>query len=176
MNQTNLVTVDYYRWLYDYSYWARDRILAQVAKLNQDAYIAPRALDYGSIRGTLVHWLAREAIWLDRWQDKADGLIGEIDLPTFSTLTERWAREEARMRAFLSKLTDSQLLQTISYESALTNNRYAIPLWHMMSHVVNHGTQHRSEVALALTQLGLSPGDLDLIVYMNPRPTPFSYR
>jgi uncharacterized damage-inducible protein DinB len=95
------VTVDYYRWLYDYSYWARDRVLAQVARLDQDAYTAPRTLDYGSIRGTLVH---------------------------------------------------------------------AIPLWHMMSHVVNHGTQHRSEVALALTQLGLSPGDLDLIVYLNPLP------
>ena len=65
MSQANLVTVDYYRWLYDYSYWARDRVLAQVAKLDQDAYIAPRALDYGSIRGTLVHSLAREAVWLD---------------------------------------------------------------------------------------------------------------
>ena len=52
--------------LYDYSYWARDQVLAQVAKLDQDACIAPRALDYGSIRGTLVHWLAREAVWLDR--------------------------------------------------------------------------------------------------------------
>ena len=170
MSQANLVTVEYYRWLYDYSYWARDRVLAQVAKLDQDAYLAPRALDYGSIRGTLVHWLAREAVWLDRWQAKADSLIGEIDLPTFSTLMERWTREEARMRAFLDDLTDPQLLLTISYESALTKNRYAIPLWQMMSHVVNHGTQHRSEVALALTQLGLSPGDLDLIVYLNSLP------
>jgi uncharacterized damage-inducible protein DinB len=171
MSQANLVTVDYYRWLYDYSYWARDRVLAQVAKLDQDAYIAPRALDYGSIRGTLVHWLAREAVWLDRWQGKPDRLIGdESDLPTFDTLMERWTREEARMRAFLSELTNSQLSETVSYESALTGNRYAMPLWHMMSHVVNHGTQHRSEVALALTQLGLSPGDLDLIVYLNPLP------
>ena len=56
---------------------------------------------------------------------------------------ERWTREEARMRAFLNELTDPQLLQAISYESALTNNRYAIPLWHMMSDVVNHSTQHR---------------------------------
>src|SRR6266446_1673233 len=153
MSHANLVTVDYYRWLYDYGYWARARVLVQVAKLDHDAYIASRALDYGSIRGTLVHWLAREAIWLDRWQGTTDSLIGESDL-----------------RAFLNELTDPQLLPTISYVSALTNNRYAIPLWHMMFHVVNHGTQHRSEVALALTQLGLSPGDLDLIVYLNPLP------
>ena len=170
MSQATLVTVDYYRWLFDYSYWARDRVLAQVARLDHDAYVAPRALDNGSIRGTLVHWLAREAIWLDRWQGKADSLIGEVDLPTFSTLIKRWIREEARMRAFLNELTDPQLLQPISYKSALTNKSYAIPLWHMMSHVVNHGAQHRSEVALALTQLGLSPGDVDLIVYLNPLP------
>lgn len=170
MSQANLVSVDYYRWLFAYSYWARDRVLAQVAKLDHDAYVATRVLDCGSIRGTLVHWLAREVIWLDRWQGKADSLIDESDLPTFDALMERWTREEARMRAFLSDLTDSQLSKTVGYESALTNNRYAIPLWHMMSHVVNHGTQHRSEVALALTQLGLSPGDLDLIVYLNPLP------
>jgi len=74
------------------------------------------------------------------------------------------------MRAFLNKLTDSDLTETVSYVSAVTNKRYTVALWPMMSHVANHGTQHRSEVALALTQLGLSPGDLDLIVYLNPLP------
>ncbi len=74
------------------------------------------------------------------------------------------------MRAFLGDRTDSQLTETVEYVTAVANRRYAILLWHMMSHVVNHGTQHRSEVAPALTQLGLSPGDLDLIVYVNPLP------
>ena len=170
MSQANLVAVDYYRWLYDYSYWARDRVLAQVAKLDHDAYIASRALDYGSIRGTLVHWLARDAIWLDRWQGRPDSQISDTDLPTFDALMDRWTREEARMRAFLGDLTDSQLTERVEYVTGVANRRYAILLWHMMSHVVNHGTQHRSEVALALTQLGLSPGDLDMIVYVNPLP------
>jgi uncharacterized damage-inducible protein DinB len=39
-------------------------------------------------------------------------------------------------------------------------------LWHLLVHVLNHGTQHRSEAALLLTSYGQSPGDLDLILFL----------
>jgi uncharacterized damage-inducible protein DinB len=39
-------------------------------------------------------------------------------------------------------------------------------LWHLLLHLANHGTQHRSEAAVLLTDYGHSPGDLDLIVYL----------
>jgi len=35
----------------------------------------------------------------------------------------------------------------------------------MLQHLANHGTQHRSEAALLLTQAGRSPGEIDLIFF-----------
>jgi uncharacterized damage-inducible protein DinB len=36
-------------------------------------------------------------------------------------------------------------------------------LWHLLAHVVNHGTQFRSEAAVAPTVYDHSPGDLVLL-------------
>ena len=35
-----------------------------------------------------------------------------------------------------------------------------------MQHVIYHGMQHRSEVAMLLTDLGESPGWLDFLIYL----------
>jgi len=43
-------------------------------------------------------------------------------------------------------------------------------LWHCLVHVVNHGTQHRSECALKLTNGGHSPGEIDFTMYLNDFP------
>jgi uncharacterized damage-inducible protein DinB len=43
--------------------------------------------------------------------------------------------------------------------------REGLPVAVMLQHLANHGTQHRSEAALLLTQAGRSPGDLDLIFF-----------
>jgi uncharacterized damage-inducible protein DinB len=40
---------------------------------------------------------------------------------------------------------------------------FAPPRWLILAHVVNHGTQHRSELARYFTECGHSPGDLDLV-------------
>ena len=39
------------------------------------------------------------------------------------------------------------------------------PVWQMLVHVINHGTQHRSEAAVLLSAEGRSPGELDLIEF-----------
>lgn len=38
--------------------------------------------------------------------------------------------------------------------------------WQMLLHQANHAMQHRSEVAVFLTEFGFSPGQLDLMRYL----------
>lgn len=164
------VTPDYTRFLFEYAYWARDRVLAQVAKVDAQEYVSARNLPSGSLRGTLVHLLSAEVVWRNRWQGVSPrSLLTEADIPTFDALTRLWALEEAKMRAFLDDLAPEALAADLHYYSTLANREYTQPLWQLMVHVVNHGAQHRAEAALVLTDLGLSPGDLDMIVYLRDK-------
>ena len=68
------------------------------------------------------------------------------------------------MRSFLASLTDERLTQKIQYITT-KGVPFENVLWHLLAHVVNHGTQFRSEAAIALTAYGQSPGDLDLLFF-----------
>ncbi len=159
------------RLLYDYNYWATARILAAAAQLDQEEYTAAGASSHGSLRDTLAHTLAAEMTWRCRCQGiSPTSLPNGAGFPTLATLQQSWHEEEAAMRGYLATLDDAALDATIHYKTTkgapLQN-----PLWHILTHVVNHGTQHRAEAAMMLSSLGHSPGDLDLILFLRQRST-----
>lgn len=152
--------------LYGYNDWANARVLRQAALVAPEQYTAPAPTPQGSLRGTLVHTLAAEAAWRRRWQgDSPTALLGEADLPIFADLRDRWEQEAEALHAFIAGLNDADLQRTVQYATTKGQPKQNV-LWHMMAHVVNHGTQHRSEAAMLLTGYGYSPGDLDFIVFL----------
>jgi uncharacterized damage-inducible protein DinB len=161
-----MLQADYFRILYRYNYWARDRLLARALFVKPEDYVRPNGFTYGSLRGILVHTLSGEWTWRQRWQEGVSPAaeLSEEELPTLSALAARWESEEKFMRAFLDGLTDEKLSEELRYRKR-DGTEFAHPLWQAMAHLANHGTHHRAEAAEALTMLGHSPGDIDLIQF-----------
>jgi uncharacterized damage-inducible protein DinB len=76
-----------------------------------------------------------------------------------------WAQEDAKQARFYETLTQEQLSCDVVYRTQYGEPN-SQPLDQLIGHCVNHGTQFRAEAGVRLSQLGLSPGDLDYIVYL----------
>lgn len=161
MNKSDLLT------LFDYNYWANARVLNAAAQLGESQFTAPTRLSHGSIRGALAHVLAAEIIWRLRCQEGVypTALPTEEEFQTLESLRQRWTTEEQAMRLYLNQLTDEALDQPVHYKTTKGLPQETI-LWHILAHVVNHGTQFRGEAAVALSEAGHSPGDLDFIAFI----------
>jgi uncharacterized damage-inducible protein DinB len=167
------MNVDYFRTLFDYDYWARDRLLAAMSDVTEAEYSTENGFTYGSIRGILTHCVDAEYGWRCRFQGEArKGVISEAEVATPALLAERWREEEAEMRTYLARLTDADLVGDLVWRATDGNERRLPNLWLSLAHVVNHSTQHRSEAAEALTMVGRSPGDLDLGLYAREKRRP----
>jgi uncharacterized damage-inducible protein DinB len=161
--------LEYINMIYDYNYWGNQRILNTCELLSQDQLDAPTKNGYASLRATLVHTMNANWIWLSRWNGVSPKApLDERDFPTLASIRARWQQEEQQTRTFLAALTESDLARDLTYQN-LKGSAFALPLWQTLVHVVNHGTQHRSEVAFMLTALEHSPGDLDMSLFLNSR-------
>jgi len=152
--------------LYDYAFWARDRLLTTAGALTHAQLTVTVLPGLPTIHATLVHSLSAEEIWLRRWQGQSPtAMLSADELPTLEAIGRRWQDTEQELRSWLATLHDADLLQVCAYRT-LAGQPDSQPLEMLLLHVLNHGTQHRSEVALLLTELGCSPGDLDFIRYI----------
>jgi uncharacterized damage-inducible protein DinB len=152
---------------FQYNYWANGQILKVADAAGDEFFRAPAQVSFGSLQGTLTHILSTEWLWRQRYQlgQSPSFHLSADDFSTLARLSERWREEKQTMLAYLGGLRDPDLDRPVRY----TNTRgvsYSNPLWQILLHMVNHGTQFRSEAAVILSQANHSPGDLDFIFYL----------
>ncbi len=157
------------RTLFDYHYWARDRVLAAAELITADQFTQSKGASFDTLQGTLVHLMNSERLWLNRWLGKADEPA--LDPKNFSMLDEvrmYWDMIQMHLEKYLKELTADRLSSVIRY-SNLKGDTLHYPLWQMMQQVILHGVHHRSEAATMLTEFGHAPEPLDLIFYFREK-------
>ena len=172
--------IDEIKMLYDFNDWADARILAACARVSEEQYVAPSAFGTGrgGLRETMVHIL--DNIWQQRItlqgyykEPLADEAaydateLHEDAFPTLAALQERWMTEQREMRAYIATLTEETLNSTLRY--VIPGAVRELPVWLILLDVIIHATQHRSEAAALLTSYDQSPGDYDMLMFLNER-------
>lgn len=172
--------VDEIKLMYAYSDWADARILSACARVSPEQYAA--VVDIGTghkgLRATMVHML--DSIWQPRITlqgyykeplvDQAAYDATELHddaFPIFPALQERWEIERREMWAYLDSLTHETLNGMLRY--VIPGKQREFVVWQFLWDSLSHTAQHRSEAAVLLTYYGQSPGDLEVMLFLNER-------
>ena len=158
------------RTLLDYHYWARDRMLDALDPLAPEQLTRDLGSSFKSVRDTAVHIYSADWVWYMRWLGRGPREMVPLDrFETVASLRAAWRDLEADIRAFVERLGPDGIAQVFEYRLFNGTEGRSV-FWHMLQHVVNHGSYHRGQLTTMLRQLGAAPPkSLDLIAFHRER-------
>ena len=150
------------RRLIAYNQWGDEKILAAIEGLSGEALAHPVEAYVGSVANNLRHTLFAQLNWLARWKGEPSPV--RPDQPVIAPWREAYAAAHAALAAYVGSLSEADAERTVKWTDFKGNAREH-RLDQLITHLVNHGTQHRAETGLLLERIGRSPGDLDYLYF-----------
>ena len=145
---------------FKYNLWANLRLLDACAQLSDAQLDATMKGTFGSVRETLMHLLAAEEVY-------ARHFTGTSPTPRLKELTTFPGFDELRRRAELSgnELITIAEQGDLSQIFHLDEGTYEAPAIIILIQAIDHGIDHRSQIATLLSQQGIEPPALDAWAY-----------
>jgi uncharacterized damage-inducible protein DinB len=156
--------------MFDYDAAMNARLLDCAARVSDEQLDAPSGYSVGSLRQTLWHTL----IVAYGWRSQCQGVDARAQpLPVEPTAAvaafERFQQEEAaRVQTFLAEASDDDLAEQVTLKRPDGTER-SLTRWQILTHILYHSAQHRSEMAELLTRYDQSPGDTDFLFFVMPK-------
>jgi uncharacterized damage-inducible protein DinB len=136
------------------------RVWESVMQLSDEQFVSPSGYSHGSIRDLLIHMTAVDGRWLRGLKEQPDSRsygLEPTDYPTIKAAYAAWEQTAVELLEYAHSLTETSL--------DLTPIGMYGPVWQVMLHLVNHGTDHRAQVLRALHDFGAPTFDQDYILY-----------
>ena len=143
------MNVDYIHALYDYHYGMYNRVWDCIMHLADDQFVQEVRYSIGSVRNHMIHVLAIDQRWIARLrgQDLPEYLSPDKYV-TRNAVRGEWDKAVDYVMTYVDNVDEGELARTINFDFSdqATKRVYASPVWQVLMHVANHGTDHRAQV------------------------------
>jgi len=145
----------------DYNYATHRRVWESVMLLSDEQFIMRIPYSVGSVRNHMVHLANVDAGWLCGLREDRNPFPHRANPSSYNSryavraLCERVA---ADMLEFVSGLEEEQL--------AYVPPCLQMPVWQVLLHLMNHGTDHRAQLLRILHDFQLPTFDQDFLFYL----------
>jgi uncharacterized damage-inducible protein DinB len=137
--------------LFEYNYWAFDRVWQSINQLDDAKFVSDLGYSFGSIRNQIIHLISSHQRWLARLQ--LTGIPPHLDfadLPTRTLVKEKWNEARDEFLDYVYSLDRANLEVIIPYRISSRSIDTANSRWEILLHLVNHSTDHRSQILTLL--------------------------
>jgi uncharacterized damage-inducible protein DinB len=141
--------------LFRHNLWANLRLIEVCSALMDEQLNTSVMGTYGSIRDTLLHIVRSEERYVALLAGH-DPPAPHESFPAFGELQERARKSGEALVSLAGSLDGGRVLQ-----GTWRGNPYSLPVFIPLIQAINHATEHRSQIATVLTQLGIQPPELD---------------
>jgi len=138
--------------LFEYNLWANQKF-GEILK--GSAFKNPKILTF------ISHILNAQLIWIDRINRKASGTKVWTEYPIESAVDQLLESSQAWLEMLEN---ESDFDRMISYQNSLGASHSSV-VFDIISHVANHGTHHRGQIALLLREENIAPPASDFILF-----------
>lgn len=140
-----------------YNTWATREIIAVCKGLSEYQLDTTETGAYGSIIGTLRHYVGSEAAYQARLTGEEPGWDRQADdTPDLDTLSTRVDELDERWERFLSTPFDAERTFLITWHDGIPRD---VPAGVVLMQALQHAIEHRSQICTILTSIGVETPD-----------------
>ena len=152
MNPSNTLTI-----LFRHNLWANLGILEQCAGLTNEQLDGTINGTYGAIRDTLQHIVTAEQSYFSRIST-GQALRRPKDAPrlTIAEMKESLITTGSGLIEWATKVKAGDTVE-IDWDGTMRD----VPKTILLTQAINHATEHRAQIMVTMTQLGVQPQGLD---------------
>lgn len=141
--------------IFEHNNWANGCILQACAILSDEQLdVSPQSVTKGTIRATMTHLVSSQLSYLRTLTRPLEERLDPITVE-FDQLQES-VRISGEGLLALARGEQKPLSPRIQ-----TRDGYMVEPWVVMLQVINHATEHREQIKSMLSELGLTPPEID---------------